>query len=83
MTAHRGNSGKPPFIEGVLVPDISKECSKCPILIKEIAVIKDLQIKMNDKLDEFIKKAQYEERLAALEKSVNAILTLLIEKATQ
>jgi hypothetical protein len=61
--------------------DISKECSKCPILIKEVAVVKDIQFKIMAKLDELIITPKWENRLETLEKSVSTILTILLEKS--
>jgi hypothetical protein len=52
------------------LPDISKECSKCPILIKEVAVIKDLQVKLFGKIE-------------GLEKNVEIIMRHLISERSK
>ena len=47
--------------------DLSKECSKCPILVKEVAVIKDLQVKLFGKIE-------------GLEKNVGIIMQHLLSE---
>jgi hypothetical protein len=64
------------------IPDISKECSKCPILIKEIGVIKDLQVKLMNKIDELINTSKLINRLENVEKNVEIIMRLLTAERT-
>jgi hypothetical protein len=53
----------------VKLSEISKICSKCPILIKEVAVVKDLQFKLMDKFEE-------------LEKKFDTIMSFIVEKVS-
>jgi hypothetical protein len=60
------------------VSDASDVCSKCPILVKEVAVIKDLQIKLMNKIDEFINTSKLMNRLEMVEKNVETIMRILV-----
>lgn len=50
--------------------DLSKRCSKCPILIKEVAVIKNLQLDVSSKLETLTNK-------------VDKITLILLEKLSK
>jgi hypothetical protein len=50
--------------------DLSKQCSKCPILIKEVAVIKNLQLDVSSKLETLTNK-------------VDKITLILLEKLSK
>jgi hypothetical protein len=70
--------------------DNSERCSKCPILIKEVGVVKDMQQKMSAKINDIynslngsLNVAGWLSRIESLEKTVTLFdtrLTILEEK---
>jgi hypothetical protein len=58
--------------------DLSIQCSKCPILIKEVGVIRDLQSKL---LERFNKVEEMFVRFENIEKNVDGIMEILVNRS--